>query len=165
MAKYTEEFKREMVKKLLPPNSILASALSREIGVGKSTLYKWRKQYVEGSVSGSSSSSPSEHWSGANKLDIVIETAPLNTAELSAYCRKKGLYPEQVAGWKHAAIMGNARQDQLDAESKKAVNKERKKVHDLERELLRKDKALAETAALLVLRKKAVAIWGESEEC
>jgi len=165
MSKYTEEFKREMVKKLLPPNSILASALSREIGVGKSTLYKWRKQYVEGSVTGSSSASPSEKWSGANKLDIVIETAPMNAAELSAYCREKGLYPEQVAGWKQAAIMGNAQQDQLDAESKKAVNAERKKVHDLERELHRKEKALAETAALLVLRKKAVAIWGESEEC
>lgn len=165
MAKYTEEFKREMVKKLLPPNSILASALSREIGVGKSTLYKWRKKYVEGWAVTSSTTTTSENWSGANKLDIVIETAAMNAAELSAYCREKGLYPEQVAGWKHAAIMGNARQDQLDAESKKAINAERKKVHDLERDLRRKEKALAETAALLVLRKKATAIWGESEEC
>jgi hypothetical protein len=94
----------------------------------------------------------------------VVETAHLNACELSEYCRKKGLYAEQISAWKEGAILGNARKDQLDLVAKQSIAAERKKVVKLERELLRKDRALAETAALLVLTKKTHAIWGEFEE-
>jgi len=164
MTKYTEEFKQEMVKKMLPPNGQLASKLSRESGVGKSTLYKWRRQYGTPGSSATGSGSKSDNWSGETKICIVIETAHLNASELSEYCRKKGLYIEQISAWKEAAILGNARKDQLDAVAKQRIAVERKKVIQLERELHRKEKALAEAAALLILSKKAQAIWGEYEE-
>jgi len=152
------------VKKMLPPNGQLAPKLSRESGVGKSTLYKWRRQYGTPGSSATGSGSKSDSWSGESKLAIVIETAHLNASELSEYSRKKGLYIEQISAWKKAAILGNARKDQLDAVAKQSIAAERKKVSKLERELHRKEKALAETAALLVLTKKAQAIWGELEE-
>jgi len=164
MAKYTEEFKQEMVKKMLPPNGQFASQLSRETGVGKSTLYKWKSRYGKPDSSASVQGSKSDDWSGKAKLSMVIETAHLNARELSEYCRKKGLYAEQISAWKEGAILGNARKDQLDLVAKQSIAAERKKVVKLERELLRKDRALAETAALLVLTKKTHAIWGEFEE-
>ena len=101
-----------------------------------------------------SSSDPSL-WDGAKKLSIVIETASFNKEELSGYCRKNGLYPEQIEQWKSAAIFAN--EDSLTAltrKEKSELKKEKDKSRRLEKELNRKDKALAETAALLVLKKK-----------
>ena len=105
-----------------------------------------------------------ENWNGENKLAVVIETAALNEEQLSEYCRRKGLYPEQIVRWKASAIAGNEASRPLTKAEMQALKKERKKNRRLEKELNRKDKALAEAAALLILQKKAQAIWGEPED-
>ena len=105
-----------------------------------------------------------ESWSGENKLAVVIETAALNEEELAEYCRRKGLYVEQISRWREAAIAGAQTLRPLSAEERRERKQERKKTRKLEKELRRKDKALAETAALLVLQKKAQAIWGDGED-
>ena len=102
--------------------------------------------------------------SGENKLAVVIETAAMNEQELSEYCRRKGLYVEQIACWREAAIAGNDANERLTKAERQELQKERKKSRRLEKELNRKEKALAETAALLVLKKKAQVIWGEEED-
>ena len=84
--------------------------------------------------------------------------------ELSEYCRKKGIYPGQVQRWKEAALTGYDLDEQIQHRKSNARKEDKRKIKRLASELRRKDKALAETAALLVLRKKAQAIWGESEE-
>ena len=105
-----------------------------------------------------------ENWSGENKLAVVIETAALNEEELAEYCRRRGLYVEQVARWREAAVAGAGTEAPLSAAERRAYAQERKKTRKLEKELRRKDKALAETAALLVLQKKVRAIWGDNED-
>ena len=105
-----------------------------------------------------------ESWSGENKLAVVIETAALNEEELAEYCRRKGLYVEQISRWREAAIAGAQTLRPLSAEERRELQRERKKTRKLEKELRRKDKALAETAALLVLQKKTQAIWGDGED-
>jgi len=95
---------------------------------------------------------------------VVIETAALSEIELSEYCRRKGLYPQQVKAWKSACLTGQQSakvQSQADRAQTKA---DRKRIRQLERELNRKEKALAEAAALLVLRKKLNAYWGDDSE-
>jgi predicted ATP-dependent serine protease len=88
----------------------------------------------------------------------------MNEAELSAYCRERGLYPEQITQWRGACEQAND-WDRTQAQKLKADRRsDEKRIKALERELQRKEKALAETAALLVLRKKAQAIWGEPED-
>lgn len=164
MARYEKEFKEQTVKKMMPPNAASVARLSRETGVSEATLYNWRNECRRQGFAVPADPSNPEQWSGENKLAVVVETAALNETELAEYCRGKGLYPEQVERWREAAILGNARQDQLDRASRKAVQQERKRNKHLERELQRKEKALAEAAALLVLRKKAQAIWGDAEE-
>ena len=161
MPRYEKEFKEQTVKKMMPPNAISVARLSRDTGVSEATLYNWRNEYRRHGVAVPADPSNPECWSGENKLAVVVETAALNEMELAEYCRKKGLYPEQVARWREAAILGNARQDQLDRAARHAIQRERKQTRRLEQELRRKDKALAEAAALLVLRKKAQAIWGD----
>jgi transposase-like protein len=149
-----------LVRRML--NGEVVSELSRESGVGLSTLYGWRLQAQRGEEG--VSKRKKDGLSAAQKLAMLGETAGLNEAELSEYCRKKGLYAEQVKSWRMQAeqAMGGAT---VSAKAhREALEGERKQRQGLERELRRKEKALAETAALLTLRKKAQAIWGEGEE-
>lgn len=93
-------------------------------------------------------------------MAVVIETAALNEVQLGEYCRSKGLYAEQIQQWKHSALSGYQNSTQVSQEKARSRQEDKKKIKQLERELRQKEKALAETAALLVLRKKCNAIWG-----
>ena len=95
---------------------------------------------------------------------MVLETASLNEAELAQYCRRKGLYPEQIEQWKKACQSANATQTEMSKAEKERSKDDKRKIKKLERELKRKEAALAETAALLVLQKKAQALWGEPQD-
>lgn len=101
-----------------------------------------------------------QDWSAEEKLRVVIEVAQLNEEELGAYCRRNGIQPTQVEKWKETCLTGFRRGPSIDPEKKelKAELKETRK------ELRRKEKALAETAALLVLKKKANALWGVEDD-
>jgi transposase-like protein len=164
MSNYSIEFKEAAVKKMMPPNAVSVPALRRELGVSDVTLYKWRKDYRNKGKAVPGNESNSDKWVAQDKLAVVIETAALNESELSEYCRKKGLYPEQVQRWREAALKGYEQEAKLQNQYNQSRKKDQQKIKKLESELLRKDKALAETAALLVLRKKAQAIWGEEED-
>ena len=96
-----------------------------------------------------------ENWSGEDKLTVVIETATLDEKELSEYCRKKkGLYAKQVARWKEISISGHDTSDLLSKAKRRELQQLKKMSHKTEKELRRNEKALAEAAALLVLKKK-----------
>lgn len=162
MAQYSAERKESVVRKLLADPDRSIRELSEETGVSTWTLYDWRRQMIgKGEAMGSRShpgkASGRQRSAGA-KLAAVVETQAMNEAELAEYCRGKGLYPEEVKAWRtpaEAALGGGlVPQKQL----REAVAAEKKRAKELERELHRKEKALAETAALLTLRKKAAAI-------
>ena len=138
--------------------------VSRETGASEQTLYNWRNRLRhEGKAVPADPSNP-ESWNGGNKLAVVIETAALNEEERAEYCRGKGLYVEQIARWRAAAIAGAETQRPLSAAERRELVQDRKKIRQLEKELRRKEKAVAEVAALLVLQKKAQAIWRASED-
>jgi len=165
MPRYTQEFKESIVQKMMPPSAMSVADVNRETGISEATLYNWRNEFrIKGKAVPADPSNP-ENWSGENKLAVVIETAALNEQELSEYCRSKGLYAEQIARWKEAAAGGaESAGERLNKAERSELQKERKKSRTLEKELNRKEKALAEAAALLVLQKKSQAIWGEEED-
>ena len=163
MPRYTEEIKEQVVRKMMPPNAMSVAQVSLDTTISQKTLYKWRNQYrKEGKAVPADPSNP-ESWSGENKLAVVIETAALNNQDLSEYCRRKGLYAEQVARWREAAIVGNESRPGQNKADQRALQNERNKTRNLEKDLRRKEKALAEAAALLILQKKSLSIWGEDE--
>ena len=94
----------------------------------------------------------------------MVETAALNEAELSAWCRERGLYPEQIRQWRQACEQANDWDRTQNDRLRQARKTDQQRLKELERELKKKEKALAETAALLVLSKKARAIWGDGED-
>lgn len=162
--RYSEEFKESVIKKMMPPNPVSVSELVKETGVSDVTLYKWRKDYRDQGIAVPANRNNPHQWSAEDKLAVVIETASLNEVQLSEYCRSKGLYPEQVQAWKTAALSGYGTKPQQQQRQSLNQQQDKKTIKRLESELRRKEKALAETAALLVLSKKCQAIWGESEE-
>jgi len=164
MTRYSVEFKEATVKKMMPPNAMPIREVKRATGVTDVTLYKWRNEYRNKGVAVPGDDIKPDNWTGQDKLAVVIETAALNESELSEYCRKQGLYPEQVQHWKEAALKGYESDEKIQQQQLSSRKEDKRKIKKLESELRRKEKALAETAALLVLRKKAQAIWGDEED-
>lgn len=161
---YSPERKSAVLKRMLSPTNMAIRQLSQEEGISEGTLYKWRGEARgKGQLSPDANAGP-EGWSSRDKFAAVLETAALNEADLAEYCRKRGLYPTQIAEWRTACEQANDWDRASTARLGQATKEEKKRVKDLERELARKEKALAETAALLVLRKKASAIWGDGED-
>jgi transposase-like protein len=162
--RYSEERKEAVLRKMLPPHNRSLKALAAEEGISEATLYNWRRQArAQGRLLPDGDASP-QGWSASDKFAAVVETAALNEAELAEYCRKRGLYPQQVQEWRAACEQANDWQESSARRSRGEQAEQRRRIRELERELRQKEKALAETAALLVLRKKAAAIWGEDED-
>ena len=106
-----------------------------------------------------SDTSSSSRWDKRRKFAAVLETASLNAEELSAYCREKGLYPNQVEQWRDACMNGIESASLDPKQTRNQVRELKKDKQQLERELRRKEKALSESAALLVLAKKYRPLW------
>ena len=161
---YTTGFKARMVKRMAGPERISARALWQEVGVHQSTLSKWLREAGTvpdmGKSQGGKARRPQD-WSAQEKLRVVAEATELPEGELGEFLRRKGLHTAQLEEWRAAA------EQALTSPSKTPRGKkssEVKRIKALERELNRKDKALAEVTALLVLKKKFEAIWGDEDE-
>jgi transposase len=163
MPRYSNEFKYSVIAKMMPPHNQSVSDVARETGLSEGTLFKWKKQAKAKGIPVPGSESQPERWSPQDKFSIVVETARLSEAEMAEYCRTKGLYVEQVQAWRDACMQANGGVAQEAAKLQKELRQKDRENKKLVKELRRKEAALAETAALLVLRKKAQAVWGDDE--
>ncbi len=148
----------------MPPQNQSVSEVARETGLSEGTLHKWKRQARAKGIAMPGGEQETERWNTQDKFLVVVETAPLSEVELAEYCRSKGLYVEQVHAWRDACMQANGGVAQQASQLQKELRQKDKETKKLERELRRKEAALAETAALLVLRKKANAIWGDGED-
>jgi transposase-like protein len=167
--RYSEAFKTKMVQKMLAGRS--ANSIAQEVGVNQPTLSKWlRDARTIADVSkrerrpeaGKEASRRPEDWSAEEKLEVVLQARGLGEQELGELLRRRGLHEEQLQRWKEAVESG-ALESLRGGRKGSAKSVETKRIKELERELRRKEKALAEAAALLVLRKKAQALWGDED--
>ena len=156
MARYGQAFKDRAVARLLPPQSAAVELVAREVGIGTNTLERWRED---------AQSKPArvQGWTAGSRLEAVITTAAMDVASKGAWCREHGMYPVELDKWFASATAALAEPEEARA-SPQATRQDRKRIKELERDLLRKDRALAETAALLVLSKKVTAIFNKAED-
>ena len=162
MGEYTRGFRAAMVKRMTGPAAVSATALQHEVGVPQSTLSRWLRQ--AGSVDDvskrkSKQTGRANRWPAAEKLRVIAAAVGLEGEELGALLRKEGVHQVQLDQWRAAA------EKALDAgAAAKAEAAHEQEIAELRRELARKDKALAEAAARLVLRKKLAALWGDEDD-
>jgi len=127
------------VARLLPPESAPLEVVSREMGVGVGTLERWRDKAQsmparDGKVG--------RAWTAGARLEAVITTASMNEAAKSAWCREHGVYPAELDKWRASCTTALADPEDVRA-SPQATRADRKRIKELERDLLRKDRALA----------------------
>ena len=173
MVRYSQAFKKKMVQKMVGPSGVSPAALAGEVGVSESSLYRWQdeagtvpavtKKTRNGRGASSKAKRPQD-WTPAQKLEAVMEAGALSDDELGEFLRRKGLHEAQLEQWREQL---QAAAPEVFGKRQRRSNKpspEQIRIRELEKELRRKDKALAETAALLVLKKKAQAIWGDEDD-
>jgi transposase len=172
---YPDMFKDAMVQKMTGPDAISATALSKQVDVPQVTLSKWlrmagvgpsyiypNKAHEYTQMAKINDPKRPNDWSAEDKLKVVVEASSLVDEQLGAFLRSKGLHQTHLDQWR--AQMLNGLQNGFSKKKSKRENVDAKRIQALEKELNRKDKALAETAALLVLKKKVQEIWGDEDD-
>jgi transposase-like protein len=153
-----------MVSKLVGPYPMSAQQLSKESGLAQATLSRWLK---EASTLKKTMTKPKDDeqprqmqdWKPEEKLAIVLKAAGLSEGELGVFLRSKGIPSALLEEWRHQALTGLRGTQQIGATVAGS-----KRIKDLERELRRKDKALAEAAALIILQKKVREALGDEDD-
>jgi len=164
VTEFSEAFKSKVVQRMLGPEGMSANALAGKVNLSQTTLSRWRRQAAgtmpvmsnKVSTSKPSTARRIEDWSPEERLRVVTESSRLADDELGAFLRREGLHEETLRQWRAAALEGLVplRTDRSD----------QKRVCELEKELKRKDRALAEAAALLLLEKKLQSMWGAGDD-
>lgn len=160
VTKYSASIKANVLSKALAPNAPGVIELSKEFNIPKATIYTWMHTMTKQKDSKKNNSSlRPKDYSPASKLQAVLDTMGKTEAEQSSYCRAHGIYYHHLETWKQHMLEGlslvSAKENSTRTKENKAINqKMQKEVNQLTRDLNRKDKALAELTALLVLKKK-----------
>lgn len=169
---YSEKFRAKMVAKMVGPTAVSATALSKQVEISQPTLSKWlrcaKREAMEKMKNNSNNSNSSgraakrpQDWSAPEKLALVIEANGLADKELGGFLRGHGLRSTQLQQWRRQMLGGL---DGVESRKSSKRSPEAQRIRQLEKELTRKEKALAEAAALLVLKKKAEAMWPDEGE-
>jgi transposase len=158
MQYYSEDFKRTAVAKLSSPGGPSATLLSEELGVSQSSLSRWLRERVTLAINGEDMKQRRpDDWTAEEKVAAVLDYEKIPEEQRGTFLREKGLHEATLGRWKVEIIEGM----KLKPFAQGKKDPQQKRIAALERELRRKESALAEAAALLILKKKADAIWGE----
>lgn len=163
---YSEGFIARQVRRMAGPEGISATALAKEVGVPQPTLSRWLRaasnvEPMSGKPSKKDKAPQRKGWTPGEKLRVLARVAELDDKELGAFLRTEGLHEATLRQWQEAATAALTASNKPRARGK---SPEAKRVVELERELHRKEKALAEMAALITLQKKVQAIWGDADD-
>jgi transposase len=157
-----KNFKESLVRKVLENPEKSISEIARDAHISRSALYGWVRQAKESTKHSSSvvhSIPQTVSWTTEQRFQTLMDTSTLSGEELNQYCRERGIYKQQLIQWRHNFMNSS---DEKQKQQMKELKQLREQNKALQRELHRKEKALAETTALLVLKKKADLIWGEN---
>lgn len=155
--------KASVLTKALAPNAPRVVDLAKEFNIPYATIYSWVTSMLnKKNVKKINEPQRPQDKSAKDKLHAVIETMDKTEAERSAYCRQHGIYIHHLDEWKTQML------DSLEmVKTKKNTSEHLQVINELKqlkRDLHRKDKALAEVSALLILKKKADLLWGDNED-
>lgn len=166
-SRYSESFKSKVIERALTRDkNVRMEDIANEYSVNVSSIDRWiresKQSLNEPLMTMTKKEKRPQDWTASERLRAIIDCDGLDEKSLSSYCRNKGLYPYHVKQWKEALTTGNTSQELQ--QSRTQVKQLKQENKSLTRELQRKEKALAETAALLVLKKKAHYLLANSED-
>jgi len=160
---YPAKVKASVLAKALAPNAPRVVELAKEFNIPYATIYAWTAGMLgKKNAKQVDEAQRPQDKSAQDKLKAVIETMDKTEEERSAYCRQNGIYINQLDDWKRQILdsLGVASTKKQKSEYLLLINE----IKQLKNDLNRKDKALAEVTALLILKKKADLLWGDNED-
>jgi transposase-like protein len=162
--RYSAGFKEQaLVKVYNRGNNQSVQSVADELNINLTTLKTWMKQKEQdvNNPAPQKSKRP-EDWNSEERFTALQKTYNLIGEDLNAWCRERGIFIHQLEQWKTDFC---SQDDSVDKrEEARILRTLKEEIQSLERNLLRKDKALAEAAALLVLQKKFRALLGGEVE-
>ena len=169
VTKYTDAIKASVLSKLLAPNGPGVIELAKEFNIPQATIHTWVFNMKKKGIKKESPQQRPKDQSATSKFQAVIDTMGKTEQEQSAYCRTQGIYSNHLEAWKQQMLeslgaVSTTSSASISKESKAATQQMQDEMKQLKRDLNRKDKALAELSALLILKKKADYLWGDSED-
>jgi transposase len=156
-SRHSTAFKESIIKKICLPGGPTIMQISKELGIHHVTIRNWMKIYANISIM-----KDSNDWTPERKLEAIIKTASMNENELGEFLRANGLHSKAIEEWKHDIYIAQrpVGRPKLDPELVELRAKEK----ELSRDLKRKDKALAEMSARIILLKKSNLFFGGTED-
>ncbi|MDR3380600.1 transposase [Cupriavidus basilensis] len=156
MARYTQSFKERAVARMLPPENASVAQVSAEMGISPAALERWRAVAL---------APPPANPPGAGeaRLDAVLATGAMGELQKTAWCRENAIDPTELECWRQSAAAALADNRGIGA-VRRRHEQDQKRIRELERELRRKEQALAETATLLVLTKNVTSLFAAPED-
>lgn len=160
---YNEGFKKAAVQKALSPNALSVSGTARHLGIPTTTLFQWKNKYANSSVMKKTNNRiPAADWTAEEKLEAINKTYSMSENELGEYLRSKGLNSCDLETFKKEFVENAPRRGRprLDPETVQL----RKDLKEVTRDLNKKNKALAEMSARVILLKKSRLLWEDPED-
>ena len=157
MTKYSAKFKEEVVRKKLSGRTVLE--ISRETGVSTIAIYEWLKKYQGGNLN-TGYKKYAGNYSTDEKYNLLLESKSIPDENKGEWLRKKGVHSDHLSKWNDEIKTKMAEPNK----EKKEIQRLKEELKKAQREIKKKDKALAEAAALLVLKKKYQYLWEEEEK-
>ena len=156
---YSVEFQKSVVSKYLNRGHRTTESIAQDTGVSQASIYGWIKKYGNVQIMTNKSDRKPNDRKAEEKFQLVMKYFSLPEEDRGKFLRENGLHSEHLEQWKKKLESG------FDPKPKStSLAEDKKKINDLEKEIRRKDKALAEAAALLILQKKANLLWGKDED-
>ena len=156
---YSESFRDQALEKVYGRGNDTVKMVAEDLNMSCGTLKNWMKTDKKKlqSKTGQRSKRPND-WNLAERLEILKDSHSLDEEAVNGLCREKGIFRHHLERWQTAFLTPGQTVDRSELRELKVTNKA------LTRELNRKEKALAEAAALLVLQKKFRALWEEKDD-
>lgn len=159
--RYSTKIRQAVLRKVLPPRGASVRDVALEFGISEQAINGWMKLVQEGKLTAGTEDAGPRHKAASEKLALLLESKLVGPDRLGEWLREKGLHSEHLPLWEQEL------RDLMDDKAtgdKAELQALKKRTRQLERELERKNAALAELAALMALKKKADEIWGERED-
>jgi transposase-like protein len=158
---YARAIKVSALRQVLPPSNKSILSVSKEMGIADQTIRNWINECKSGNLVLEDIESSPRNITAKEKYQILLEASSISEENLGSFLRERGIHSEHLTLWdQELREMVTKKEDKKDKEIKAL----KKQLKDLEKELNRKEKALAEAAALLILKKKLDVLTGDDKE-
>lgn len=158
---YSPQFKEAVMQKVFANQTRTLSSIAKEQGMPPQTLNAWVKKATSPQPSMNPTSSKTlSRFSLSQKFQLLLQSQSLQGEDFGKFLRENGLFSTDLELWKTEIAHSLT---QLQLPPKKGHDPKDHKIALLEKEILLKDRTLAEASILLLLKKKHDSLWNHSQ--